>query len=164
MVNISFFAGGILRGFRGSMIALLGILLPSFIIMLVLASLLVSFPQLALEDIAVRGLRPAVIGVLAALVLRMSFENIKSRTGYLLVLISAGLMFFLRIPPYIIIITALTAGIIYWIYDEKRKSPSSEKLKCITEREIPSCSFEEVNDQEQRPLEDSPGENGGEDK
>jgi chromate transporter len=161
MVNLAFFTGSILQGFRGSMAALLGILLPSFVMMIILAALLVSFPGLALEDTAVRGLRPAVIGVLLALVLRMSVQNIKKRWGYVLVIISAALMFFLRVPPYIIIIIALISGIAFWLYEEKTKDRETEKIRCKPEQEIPVCLVEEVENKKEQthvPLEGSSGE------
>jgi chromate transporter len=160
MVNIAFFTGGILKGFRGSMSALLGILLPSFIIMIILAALLVSFPGLALEDTAVRGLRPAVIGVLFALVLRMSVQNIRKRWGYALVIVSASLMFFWGVAPYFIIITALLLGVAYWLHEERTKAPVTETIVCEHDQEVPFCLVKQIEKNGRIPLEGS--ENEGE--
>ena len=80
-VNISIFIGYKLRGIRGSIITALGTILPSFIIILAIALFFHSFKDNPIVERIFKGIRPAVVGLLAsaALVL-MNAENFGSPT------------------------------------------------------------------------------------
>ena len=80
-VNISIFIGYKLRGIRGSIITALGTILPSFIIILAIALFFHSFKDNPIVERIFKGIRPAVVGLLAsaALVL-MTAENFGSPT------------------------------------------------------------------------------------
>ena len=62
-VNISIFAGHRLRGVRGSIVATLGSILPSFVAILLIAMVFTAFRDNVYVQRAFLGIRPAVIAV-----------------------------------------------------------------------------------------------------
>ena len=65
-VNISIFIGYKLRGIRGSIITALGTILPSFIIILAIALFFHSFKDNPIVERIFKGIRPAVVALIAA--------------------------------------------------------------------------------------------------
>jgi len=65
-VNMATYAGYIVAGIPGGIIATLGLILPSVIIALIVARLLVRFKESTLVNYALYGLRPASLGLIAA--------------------------------------------------------------------------------------------------
>ncbi len=65
-VNMSTYAGYVTAGIPGAIIATLGLILPSLIVMLIVARLLATFRDNHYVNAAFYGLRPAVSGLIAA--------------------------------------------------------------------------------------------------
>ena len=68
-VNISTFVGARLAGIPGAICATLGVALPSFIIILIVAKCFQRFKSSALVQGCMSGLRPAVVGLIATALL-----------------------------------------------------------------------------------------------
>ena len=73
-VNIATFVGAEKGGFFGSVCATLGLVLPSFIIILVIAKCYEKFKTNKLVAGAMTGLRPTSVGLIAAATLSIGFE------------------------------------------------------------------------------------------
>lgn len=65
-VNISTYVGRITAGIGGSVCATLGVVLPSFLVILIVARFYERFRRSRIVEGAMTGLRPAVIGLIAA--------------------------------------------------------------------------------------------------
>ncbi len=65
-VNISTYTGAEIAGFAGAVCATLGVVLPSFIIILIIAKFFLSFSDNRYVKGCMNGLRPAVIGMIGA--------------------------------------------------------------------------------------------------
>jgi len=65
-VNMATYAGYTVAGIPGGIIATAGIILPSVIIALIIARLLVKFKENSYVEYALYGLRPASLGLIAA--------------------------------------------------------------------------------------------------
>ncbi len=128
MVNTAYFVGYWLRGLAGGIAALGGILLPSFIIMILLAAFLYIFKSLNVNQGILSGLAPAVCGVLVAMVYKMSKEHIKHGWGILLMVVSVLLLFYYKVPPYILIVASMILGGGIWLWGNKLKA-SDKKQK-----------------------------------
>lgn len=78
-INISTFVGSELYGVLGALFATLGVVLPSFIIILVVAKFFEKFKTNKIISACMNGLRPAAIGLIATSVLSIGktvfFEN-----------------------------------------------------------------------------------------
>ena len=85
-LNTCTFVGYRLRGVAGGVLAAVGFLLPSFIIVSILAWLYLRFQHLHLLQKALAGTNPVVIGLIAAVVLDMGKKQIKGKSGWLMAL------------------------------------------------------------------------------
>lgn len=65
-VNTSVFAGYRLRGLRGAFVCCLGAVLPSFVIILLIAMAFGSLRRSTLVEAMLRGMRPAIVGLIFA--------------------------------------------------------------------------------------------------
>lgn len=68
-VNISTYVGTQTAGFGGALVATFGVVLPSFIIIVIIAKFFSSFSDNKYVKGAMAGLRPAVVGMIAAAVI-----------------------------------------------------------------------------------------------
>lgn len=75
-VNIATFIGYNQAGFLGSAFASLGVVLPSFIIILIIAIFGDRFLKTPLMQNALRGIRPIVIGLIASVALTILYKNL----------------------------------------------------------------------------------------
>lgn len=64
-VNASTFVGNQLYGFIGGLIATLGVVLPSFIIVIILAKVYFKYRKLQTVNSVLNGLRPTIVGLVA---------------------------------------------------------------------------------------------------
>lgn len=121
-VNIATFVGAEKGGFFGSVCATLGLVLPSFIIILVIAKCYEKFKTNKLVAGAMTGLRPTSVGLIAAATLSIGFEVLFPAGFSFAAVISyefiAALVIFVGIfllclfvkkfsPIYVILITAV---------------------------------------------------------
>ena len=65
-VNISIFIGYRLKGIKGSIVTALGTVLPSFLIILAIAMFFHNFKDNAIVERIFKGIRPAVVALIAA--------------------------------------------------------------------------------------------------
>ena len=71
-INLSTFVGGKLGGVPGAACATLGVVLPSFVIILLVLRFLQKFRNSRVVSGALRGVSPAVVGLIAAAFLRVA--------------------------------------------------------------------------------------------
>lgn len=89
-VNVSTYVGAELAGLPGAFCATLGVVLPSFLIILLVARFYAAFRSSAIVSGAMGGLRPAVIGMIGAAVVSVGQtvflpEGLAAVTAYPLV-------------------------------------------------------------------------------
>lgn len=65
-INMATFIGSSQAGFLGSLLATLGVVLPSFIIILVIATLIGGLLKFAGVNAFIKGIRPVVVGLIIA--------------------------------------------------------------------------------------------------
>lgn len=65
-VNMATFVGSKMGGVLGSLVATLGVVLPSFIIILVISAFIKGFLELKPVKAALSGIRPAIVGLILA--------------------------------------------------------------------------------------------------
>ena len=109
-VNISIFAGHKLRGFKGSVAATLGSILPSFLIILAIAIFFTAFKDNPYIQRAFMGIRPVVIALIAVPMVNMAKKCCKNVWHWTLAIVSLVLVAFLNVSPIYIIICVLVLG------------------------------------------------------
>ncbi|MBQ0083611.1 MAG: chromate transporter [Clostridiales bacterium] len=122
-INIATYVGTVTGGFLGAVCATLGVVMPSFIIILIVAGCYEKFKESKTVKGIMSGLKPAVIGLIGAAILSIaatvfvpdgfSFGIFTNPFTYVaLVIFAAGLiMAFKKLHPIIIICISAVAGI-----------------------------------------------------
>lgn len=107
-VNISIFLGYRLKGVKGSIIATLGSILPSFFIILLIAMFFAGYQDNPTIIKIFKGIRPVVVALIAVPVINMSKKSkLNIYTGGLAI-VTALLIIFLNISPiYILLVVAV---------------------------------------------------------
>jgi chromate transporter len=94
-VNISTFIGFVLRGWFGALAAITGVLLPSFLLIIILTYFYFEHIEILWVTNFFKGVMPVIVAVIAHVALGMFKKNIKSYYQYYLVMLSIGLAYFL---------------------------------------------------------------------
>ena len=77
-VNISIFVGYKLRGTKGSIVATLGSILPSFLIILIIAIVAVGYQDNPTVIRIFKGIRPVVVALIAVPMVNMAKKSVKT--------------------------------------------------------------------------------------
>ena len=115
-VNIAIFVGYKLRQLRGALATAFGTVLPSFIIILAVAIFFSAFKENPIIAAMFRGIRPAVVALIAVPTFRMAQSAKIGWTNCWIPVVSALLIWLLGVSPIYIIIVAGIAGFIYGMY------------------------------------------------
>lgn len=118
-INTAVFVGYKLKGFMGAVFTTLGSVLPSFLIILIIASFFTGIQRNPVVERIFEGIRPAVVALIAAPVLNMGRDaKVNKRTAVIPVLI-ALVVGFLKFNPILVIIIAALGGIVIYVIKEK---------------------------------------------
>ena len=80
-INMATFVGSSQGGFLGAFIATLGVILPSFIIILIIATLIRNFMKYAGVKAFLSGIRPCVVGLILATAITMFMSTAIGLSG-----------------------------------------------------------------------------------
>lgn len=112
-VNISVFIGYRLGGFLGAVVSTLGTVLPSIIIILVVAIFLYQYKDIAIVNKVFLGIRPAVVSLIASSVVMLAKGLGFSVERAVLAVASFTLIVFFDVSPIFVI---LGGGILTGVY------------------------------------------------
>ena len=124
MVNMATYVGSSQAGFWGAVLATIGVVLPSFIIILVIVSLMKDFIKSKHVQAILRGITPCFIGIVFAMGIYMTINNVLPDAAPieldLQALLITGLLFALSFgyqkikredfPPILFIVISAVAG------------------------------------------------------
>jgi len=110
IINFAIFTGLRLTGKRGAILAAIMVALPSFFIILALASLVGGHWENRWVAGALSGLRPAVIAIVVGAAFRLGWRSFHSWIPWVLAAIGAGLMFKGWLNPIALILIGAAAG------------------------------------------------------
>ena len=111
-VNTATFIGYKIHGVIGAIFATLGLVFPSLVIIMVIASFLQSFSSLAIVQSAFAGIRVAVVALIIDTVIKLYKSSVKDWLGIAICVIAFVLSAFFKISPVYIIIAAAILGLI----------------------------------------------------
>ena len=121
-INIAIFVGYKLRRVRGAIATSLGTALPSFLIILAIAIFFAAFKENKVIAAMFRGIRPAVVALIAVPTFRMAQSAKIGWTNCWIPVVSALLIWLLGVSPIYIIIIAGLAGYLYGMYIKPTES------------------------------------------
>ena len=112
-VNVSIFLGYRLKGTKGSIVATLGSILPPFLIILLVAMVFTNFKDNAAVQAIFKGIRPAVVALIAVPTIQMAIRQKLDVWRGLLALATILLIVLLKVSPiYIILVVGVSAAVI----------------------------------------------------
>lgn len=112
-LNTAIFVGNKHKGVKGSIFTSLGIILPSFITILLIVIIFTQFRDNSAVEAVFKGIRPAVVALIFAPLLRMG-KNAGITWGSLWIPIVVALIVgLLHFSPVYIILIAVVLGIVY---------------------------------------------------
>ena len=120
-VNIAVLVGNKLRGLRGSLVAAIGTILPSFVLILLIA---IFFVQLYDNPVVIsifKGIRPAVVALIVAPVLTTAKSARLNKYTFAIPIIVALSIWLCKVSPIFCIIAGALGGYIYYIITQHRR-------------------------------------------
>lgn len=118
-VNTSVFVGYKIHGFSGAVAALLGTVLPSFVIILVIAVFFADIRQNPIVDAAFKGMRPAVVALIIGPVI--SLAQGMHWSMFFVIAASALVVWGLGWSPIYLLLGAAAAGISWILFIAKKR-------------------------------------------
>jgi chromate transporter len=112
MVNTSVFIGQKQKGVPGGIVAALGAVFPSLVIITVIATFLTAFSDVAVVKNAFAGIRVCVVVLIINAVVKLWKTAIVDWKCMAIFLIVGGLSIFTNISPVLFVIAASAAGIL----------------------------------------------------
>lgn len=111
-LNTAIMIGNKRCGIKGSLLTSLAIALPSFVVILLIAILFAQYRHNTIVERIFMGIRPAVVGLIAAPLFRMGKSaGIKLRTIWIPIVV-ALCVWILGLSPIYLILTAIIAGLL----------------------------------------------------
>ena len=123
-INIAIFVGYKLRRLRGALATAVGTALPSFLIILAIAVFFSAFKDNAVVAAMFRGIRPAVVALIAVPTFRMAQSAKIGWTNCWIPVVSALAIWLLGVSPIYII---LLAGIGGYVWGKAHPQPVNEE-------------------------------------
>ena len=112
-VNSATFAGYKIAKFWGAVGSTLGVVLPSFLIIWLIASVFFSFQDNHIVQAAFKGLRPAVLGLIIIAALTVSKIAILDYKSIIILIFVVAGVWILKIHPILALIISAIIGIIF---------------------------------------------------
>src|SRR5690625_592968 len=111
-VNTATFIGYRLSGVAGAIVGTLGIITPTFIIILLLATLFLNFQHNPVVQAAFMGIRPAIVALIAYAAITIGKTAIFNKTTGIIAGISTLLFLFVPIHPIFILLAGGMTGLL----------------------------------------------------
>lgn len=128
-LNTAVFVGYKKKGVKGSIVTSLGIILPSFIIILLIALVFTEFKSNPTVERVFKGIRPAVVALIAAPLWKMGKSAGITRKTIIIPVGAALLIWLLGISPIYMVIAAIIGGITAMLIERrcKKKNESTNQ-------------------------------------
>lgn len=120
-LNTAVFVGNKLKGKRGSVVSSAGIILPSFVVILLIALVFTEFKENPGVERVFKGIRPAVVALIAAPLWGMGKSAGVTYKSLWIPVAAALLIWGAGLSPIYVVIIAIAGGIVYYAYKRKKR-------------------------------------------
>lgn len=128
-VNVATFIGYKKLGWLGGIIGTIGVVTPSWVIIMLLAGAISSVDQYPLAQKALKGINVAVAALLTSVIVKFSKKTIKNIWNALFMLLAFALIYFFKVQSVWIILSSLIIGCLLTLCKQKKQKTSvSEKV------------------------------------
>ena len=111
-VNTATFIGYKIKGIIGGIVATVGVVAPSIVIIVVISAFISNFQDLQAVKWAFGGIRAAVIALIVSSVIKLSNKSLVDVVTVILFLVVTALSFFTNLSPAIFVVAAGLCGIV----------------------------------------------------
>lgn len=125
-VNVATFVGYKRLGWFGGIIGTIGVVTPSWVIIMLLAGVISSVDKYPLAQKALRGINVAVAALLTSVIVKFSKKTIKTIWNAVFMLLAFALIYFLKVQSVWIIIASLIIGSLLTLYRQKKAEKAKE--------------------------------------
>ena len=125
-VNTALYVGHKIAGAKGAFAAMLGAIIPSIVIILLLATVFKEYRDLPVVERIFKGIRPCVVALILAPSLRMIKSAKVTWKTAVIPLAAVALIWWCKVSPAIVILAAIAGSLVYAILME-RKTKLAEK-------------------------------------
>lgn len=119
-VNTAVFVGYKLKGIAGSIFAALGAIFTSFTILLIVAMYFIGIKDNPIVERVFKGIRPAVVALIAAPVIRMGQSAKINKKTIIIPIIAVMLVVFFKVNAIYIILGSIIGGLLYGAIKRRR--------------------------------------------
>lgn len=121
-VNSSAFVGYKTAGRKGAVAAVAGVILPSFIIIMIIATFFSKFQNNVMVQRAFLGIRSAVVGLIVLAAWKVGKVAVKDKLTVGIMVLTVIAVFIAKLHPIVTIIAGSLIGLcIYYVFPEKIK-------------------------------------------
>lgn len=110
-LNAASFIGFRVAGIRGAIMAVVGMMLPTFLIVMGLATLLISFQDNVKVAAALQGMKPAVVAMIVYAGYRVSKTALTDKLTTAIAIVAAAVLLLQFVSPMLVILLGALAGI-----------------------------------------------------
>ena len=119
-VNTALYVGQKVAGRKGAFASMLGAILPSIVIILLLATVFREFRDNPVVERIFKGIRPCVVALILAPSLRMIKSAKVTWKTAIIPILAVFLIWWCKISPAYVILTAIAGSLIYAIIIERK--------------------------------------------
>ena len=126
-LNSALFVGNKRLGFKGSLFSGAGVILPSFVVILLIAIVFTQFKDYPIVERVFKGIRPAVVALIAAPLLLLGKSAKITRFTIWIPVVVALFVWLLNVSPIYIVVVAIVSGIVYSAFTRYKSGEKNEK-------------------------------------
>ena len=119
-VNMAIYTGNKIRGLKGSIVSAIGAVLPSLVIILLIAMFFSEFRDNDIVRRIFRGVRPAAVALILVAGVRIAVSGCKEWWTWAIALASLLAVAFLKVSPIWIILVTLSVSICVSLLKQKK--------------------------------------------
>lgn len=113
-INSATFVGYRVAGIVGSIVATLGVVTTSFILVSLAYIFFNKFKESKILSSALSGMRPALIGLIISVFLSLGYESYRDLNSIIIALIIGALLYKTKIHPILIIVISGILGVVFY--------------------------------------------------
>lgn len=114
IVNTGIFIGYMLKRLKGALATVVGQVLPSFVLVLIIAFIYIKYKEIVLLKAILKGVGAAVVGLIASVVFNMGGKILKDYKSSVFAIIALVCLAVLKLNPVVLIIAAALAGVLLY--------------------------------------------------
>ena len=129
-VNTALYVGHRIAGRKGAVAAMLGAIIPSIVIILLLATIFREYRDMPVVERIFKGIRPCVVALILAPSLRMIKSAKVTWKTAIIPIAAVFLIWWCKVSPVIVIIAAIAGSMIYaLVMERKMKQPAKKEAE-----------------------------------